>query len=117
FYDGDGSDALSAGIDLPSSITFDPSGNLVFMDQGNLVVRMVDSTNTIHTIAGQCIIEAVPCSATVQPVPCPSSDKLVCGDTSACVDNTNGGAPGSALCTQASSGDGGPATSARLNMP
>ncbi|HWH53731.1 MAG TPA: hypothetical protein VN651_19420, partial [Gemmatimonadaceae bacterium] len=83
----------------------------------NLVVRMVDSTNTIHTIAGQCIIEAVPCSATVQPVPCPDSDKMVCGDTSACVDNTNGGAPGSALCTQASSGDGGPATSARLNMP
>src|SRR5262249_18941112 len=67
YYDGDGSDALAAGIDLPSSIAFDPQGNLVFMDQGNLVVRMVDSTNTIHTIVGQCIIEAVPCSDTVQP--------------------------------------------------
>jgi hypothetical protein len=126
FYDGDGGPAATAGIDLPASITFDPQGNLVFMDQGNLVVRMIDTQNNIHTIVGQCIIEQVPCSDTVLPVPCPSSDKLVCGDVSACTGaSTPGGGftgpltppPSNALCTKASSGDGGPASEARLNVP
>lgn len=125
YYDGDGGPAMTAAIDLPSSIAFDPQGNLVFMDQGNLVVRRVDPDATIHTIVGQCIIEAEPCSATVQPVQCPMSDKLVCGDVSACDGGASTGGetgnPGmgssTALCTQASAGDGGPATAARLNMP
>ena len=128
YYDGDGGPALTAGIDLPSSVTFDPQGNLVFMDQGNLVIRRVEADGTIHTIVGQCIVEAVPCSATVQPVPCPGSDKLVCGDVSACDAGTatgetggagsgSGSTQGTALCTQTSAGDGGPATLARLNLP
>jgi hypothetical protein len=111
-YDGDGASALTAGVDLPSNITFDPQGNLVFMDQGNLVVRMVDSSQIIHTIVGQCIIEAMPCSTTVLPTACPGSDKLVCGDPSAC-----GGTTGTNVCTQVSGGDGGPASLARLNLP
>src|SRR5438067_540611 len=31
-YDGDGADPLKAALSLPSSITFDPQGNLVLMD-------------------------------------------------------------------------------------
>jgi DNA-binding beta-propeller fold protein YncE len=116
-YDGDEGPAMMAGVDLPSSVTFDPQGNLVFMDQGNLVVRMVDSAQTIHTIAGKCVIEATPCSDTVLPTPCPGSNKFVCGDPAACIDTASGPAPGTALCTQTSSGDGGPAIDARFNMP
>jgi hypothetical protein len=68
YYDGDGGPAMMAGLDLPSGVTVDPSGNLVLMDQGNLVVRQIDTaTNTISTIAGRCVIEAVPCSDTVRP--------------------------------------------------
>jgi hypothetical protein len=116
-YDGDGGPAATAGVDLPSSITFDPQGNVVFMDQGNLVVRKIDAaTGNISTIVGQCIIEAVSC-ATSPPVQCPGSDKLVCGDPSTdCVD-LGSTSLGTALCTQASSGDGGPAAQARLNLP
>jgi hypothetical protein len=126
YYDGDGGPALMAALDLPSGVTIDPSGNLVVMDQGNLVVRKIDSaTGTISTIAGMCIIEAVPCSDTVQPVACPNSDKYVCNTgsdpTSACTET--GEAPSgtadmsAALCTQTTSGDGGLATAAQLNIP
>jgi len=116
-YTGDGGPAIDAALDLPSSIVFDRDGNLVFTDQGNLVIRKIDSAGIISTIVGKCIIEATSC-ATSPPVPCPSSDKLVCGDPATdCIASDAGGALGSALCTQVSSGDGKLASDARLNLP
>jgi len=123
-YDGDGGPATQAGIDLPSSIAFDPQGNLVFMDQGNLVVRTIDSTATIHTLVGQCVIEAVPCSATIRPTSCLGSDKQVCTDPAlervvglAPAGCSGDAGPNTSLCTQVSAGDGGPAIDARLDLP
>lgn len=117
FYDGDGGPALDAGIDLPASIAFDPQGNLTFMDQGNLVVRQVDSAQMIHTVVGKCVIEAKSCTD-YPPQACPGSDKYVCGDPATdCVDSASGTAQGTALCTQVSAGDNGPAIDARINLP
>jgi len=51
-YKGDGGAATSAEINQPSGLALDASGNLYFSDTGNNVVRMVNSSGNIHTIAG-----------------------------------------------------------------
>jgi sugar lactone lactonase YvrE len=53
-FGGDGVTGGAATADLfhPTGIALDSSGNLYIADQGNYVVRKVDSTNTITTIAG-----------------------------------------------------------------
>jgi len=113
FYTGDGGPAADAKVDLPSGISFDATGNMALMDQGNQVIRQIDtSTGNISTIAGQCIIEVEDC-ATFAPTACPNSDKQVCLD------------PGNAtevLATECmnSCSPGyvdGPAASARFNLP
>jgi hypothetical protein len=103
-------------------IAFDPSGNLTFMDQENQVVRQVDPAGNMQTIVGRCVIEAAD-RAMHPPVRCPGSEKYVCSAQSDvqmdCVANyAQGGTDdGTALCTPASSGDGGPALQARLDLP
>jgi sugar lactone lactonase YvrE len=44
--------AVSACVDLPTSAAFDSQGRLCFTDQANMVIRMIDGSGTIHTIAG-----------------------------------------------------------------
>lgn len=51
-YNGDEQPASSAITDLPVSAKFDPQGRLVFADQANQVIRMIDENGVIHTIAG-----------------------------------------------------------------
>ena len=51
-YDGEGEDALSAVLDLPSSIAFDSMGNLYISDQANQAIRRVLPDDTIELIAG-----------------------------------------------------------------
>ena len=51
-YKGDGGAATSAEINQPSGLALDASNNLYFADTGNNVVRMVNSSGNIHTIAG-----------------------------------------------------------------
>jgi len=51
-YSGDGGAATSAEIDLPDSMTFDPAGNLYFVDFNNHRVRKVSPTGIITTVAG-----------------------------------------------------------------
>jgi len=110
FYDGDAGPALMASLDLPSSVARDPAGNIAIMDQANQVIRLVDhTTNAMSTIVGTCIVESnSPCAAGVQPVSCPSSNKLVCGDPATeCMFE----------CTPSYGGDGGPARDARMAQP
>ena len=108
-YTGDNGPALTADIDLPSSIAWDPAGDLVLMDQGNQVVRKIDSTGTITTIAGMCVADkVVQCAAGEQPVQCPTNERYYCGgDATQCMQRCNGGY----------GGDGGPALQARFNLP
>jgi WD40 repeat protein len=44
--------AISACIDLPASVAFDPQGRLCFTDQANMIIRMIDENGIINTIAG-----------------------------------------------------------------
>ncbi len=53
-FSGDGGPANIAQILLPSSVVFDPAGNMYISDQGNGRIRKVDyATGTINTLAGQ----------------------------------------------------------------
>lgn len=52
-YTGDGGSALTAAIGTPAGITIDPTtGNICFSDSYNNVVRMIDASGIITTLAG-----------------------------------------------------------------
>jgi hypothetical protein len=109
YFDGDGGPKMQASLDLPSSIALDPTGQIVIMDQANQVIRRVDEDGNLHTIVGKCVIELdEPCAPGVEPLPCPGSNKLACGNLA--VECTK-------ACTPGFGGDGGPALEARLGQP
>jgi trimeric autotransporter adhesin len=63
-WSGDGGLATAATLDGPSSIAFDPSGNLYIADSSNLVIREVNaSTGIISTVAGQWDVSCHPITA------------------------------------------------------
>jgi uncharacterized protein (TIGR03437 family) len=51
-YNGDGGAAVNAWISMPTGIAFDTAGNLYFADNGNRVVRQVNTSGIINTFAG-----------------------------------------------------------------
>ena len=51
-YNGDDMPATKAEINFPYGVFVDPSGNVFIADRGNNLIRKVDSTNTITTVAG-----------------------------------------------------------------
>ena len=51
-YTGDGGPATSAEINVPRGVAVDADGNLYIADYANDVVRKVDSSGTITTVAG-----------------------------------------------------------------
>lgn len=51
-FTGDGSAALSAEVNFPSSMAMDKSGNLYIADTANFRIRKVDTSGNISTIAG-----------------------------------------------------------------
>ncbi|MCH8294934.1 hypothetical protein IH992_27940 [Candidatus Poribacteria bacterium] len=51
-FAGDGGPANQAKLDLPSSVVFDPAGNIYISDQGNQRIRKVDTQMIITTFAG-----------------------------------------------------------------
>jgi sugar lactone lactonase YvrE len=80
-YFGDEMPAATATLDLPSSIVFDPSGNLVILDQANQVIRSVDADGVIHRMIGRCVIDQDVACDGAEPVQCPNgSGKFTCGD-------------------------------------
>ena len=84
-YFGDDGPASASTLDLPAAVAFDPSGNLVIMDQANQVIRTIDADGVISRLAGQCIIDTTPGPGPCEePVECPGgSGKLTCGDPAA----------------------------------
>lgn len=51
-FSGDGGAATAAMLNYPTSIVLDAAGNLYIADAGNYVVRKVDTSGKISTIAG-----------------------------------------------------------------
>ena len=86
-YGGDGGRATDAQLNTPEGVAVDPAGNLFIADSDNNLVRKVDAAGIITTVAGDRAA-AQAASDARQPVPG--------GD---------------------SSGDGGPATAAKLDRP
>lgn len=118
-YFGDEGPAMTASLDLPAAIAFDPQGNLTIMDQANQVLRSVDAAGNISTIAGHCVVDAPApggpgkCADGVEPTPCPDGDngpsgKSVCGDPM-----TFCAKP----CTPGYAGDGQSAAELRMAQP
>jgi len=130
-FSGDGISGGAAAASLwhPFALALDTSGNLYIDDQYNCVIRKVDSTNTITTIAGtpqSCGYSGDSGKATLAQLYYPdgvaldSSGNLFIGDNNNCVvrrvalsSNTITTYAGSHTCGY--SGDGGSATSAQLN--
>ena len=107
-YAGDGGPAADATFDLPTSVAYDANGNLYVLDQANQMIRMIDTSNIIHRVAGQCIIGS--CAAGETPETCPNSERQACGVAAS---------PDRCLqpCAIGFAGDGGPALDARLAQP
>jgi sugar lactone lactonase YvrE len=51
-YSGDGEAATSAELSYPTGMALDAAGNLYIVDEDNTVIREVDTSGIIHTIAG-----------------------------------------------------------------
>jgi DNA-binding beta-propeller fold protein YncE len=118
-YWGDGGPALSASLDLPASLAWDPQGNLVVLDQANQVLRYIDPAGSIHPLYGRCVIDAAPpsgpgaCADGQAPTACAPmgplpSGKATCGDPM-----TTCASP----CTPGFSGDDVPALDMRMGQP
>ncbi len=114
-YFGDGAPAARATLDLPTSIAFAPSGQLVIMDQANMVLRAIDPAGTISLYAGRCFIDNAPpagpgpCVGSATPVACPmNSGKSTCGVLAESC---------SKPCTPGYAGDEGPASQMRMAQP
>ena len=127
-FSGDGGSAQSASLNKPMGLAVDPANNVYIADNGNHRVRKVDSSGMIHTIAGNGKLlysgdKGLALSAGMDPYDLAldkASDLFV-------VDHTNSRirkiTPDGTITTVAGtgtpgySGDGGPATAARLNFP
>lgn len=118
-YFGDDGPAESSSLDLPASLAFDPTGNLMIMDQANQVIRFIDKAGDIHLFAGRCVVDAPapagpgPCPDGVEPTPCPDgengpSGKATCGDPMMFC---------SKPCTPGYNGDDIPASEMRMAQP
>jgi len=51
-YSGDGGAATSAQLSYPTGLSIDAAGNVYIVDEDNCVIREVDTSGVIHTIAG-----------------------------------------------------------------
>ncbi|OPH56018.1 hypothetical protein BC351_29450 [Paenibacillus ferrarius] len=51
-YEGDGGAAIQAKLNQPSAIACDPKGNVYIADTNNYVIRKIDTSGNITTIAG-----------------------------------------------------------------
>jgi uncharacterized protein (TIGR03437 family) len=132
-YTGDGAAATSAELSNPEGVAVDASGNLYISDTSNCVIRKVTTSGTISTVAGNftsgCGYSGDGAAATSANINHPSgivvnakgviyfadsSDNIVRVVTTDGNINTYAGNFGAGI---GFTGDGGPATSARLNNP
>ncbi|MBD2871898.1 NHL domain-containing protein [Paenibacillus arenilitoris] len=135
-FSGDGGPAASAHINIVYHIAVDAAGNLYFADSSNHVIRKVDTSGIITTVAGRPGVEAnwsIPSGdggpATSATLRFPGGvtfdsagnmyitelgyERVRKVDTNGIISTVAGSSTGA----QGYAGDGGPATSALLNNP
>jgi len=129
-YSGDGGPATMAKLSLPYAIIVDNSGNIIFSDVGNYVVRKIDTSGIISTIAGNGTFgdsgEGGPATAAqlkypgfmaIHPktgelyIPVHSNKKIMKVSHDGIITTVAGNG------INAYSGDGGPATAASMKAP
>lgn len=127
-FSGNGGPATSAELNNPGQLAVDSNDNLYIADSGNSMVRMVDSSGTITTVAGSTYgYSGFGGPATSSQMGNPyglafdSSGNLYIADTNDCVvwmvDTSGTISVVAGNGTNGESGDGGPATSAKLSNP
>jgi sugar lactone lactonase YvrE len=128
-FDGDGGPAVKARMSCPHSLAFDASGNLVIADSGNNRIRRVDSSGIITTIAGTGKFSSGGDGgpATSAGLQSPKGITYDAAGNLLIADSGNNQIrkidPGGIITTIAGtgepgySGDGGPATGAKLEAP
>ena len=130
-YSGDGGAATNAGLNYPSYVRLDSVGNIYICDALNNVIRKVDTTGIITTVAGNHTLGggysgdggAATNACLSFPMGLAISSSLYISDSGNNV--IRAVSPRGVISTVAGSvslggtysGDGGPATSAGLNFP
>ena len=128
-FSGDGGPATSARLSEPMGVTVDSSGDLFIADMSNQRIRKVDTSGNISTVTGDGTFafggDGGPATSAQMwnpiGVAVDSSGNLFIADTSnhriRKVDTSGNISTVAGTGTQGSSGDGGPATDARLFAP
>ena len=116
-YSGDGQPATQALLNFPEAAIVDPSGNILISDQGNNVIRKIDTSGTISTFAANLNFGGVLAFMALD-----HSGNLYVADGGACViwkidAAGNPTVAAGVLFDCGYNGDGIPATSAWLNFP
>jgi sugar lactone lactonase YvrE len=129
-YSGDGGPATDATLHSPQDVDFDAGGRMLIADQGNNVIRRVDTSGIISTVVGTGAFssggDGGPATAATLRAPteaiADAAGNLYIADTSGFkirkVDHSSG-----IITTIAGngsfgySGDGGPATAAEMQYP
>lgn len=123
---GDGGEALSAELNLPTGVALDSAGNLYIADQGNNRVRSISPNGVIFTFAGAGSALGDGGPAMTAQLSAPASVAADAAGNVYISDTGNnrirlvsGGTiktlAGTGVCCY--SGDGGPASAAQLNSP
>lgn len=129
-YAGDGGPATGASLNLPNGIAFDSAGNMYIADTGNNVVRKVNTSGIISTVAGNNYSaysgDGGPATSASLSNPTGvafdgAGNLYIADSNNSCIRivtpdqniNTFAGQCSYALFV----GDGGPATQAKLNKP
>ena len=86
-YTGDSGLAISATLTYPNGVVLDSAGNLYIADTGNNVIRMVNTSGTITTVAGG----GTPCGGATDTVGdgCPATSAQLAGPYLVTVDSNN----------------------------
>jgi uncharacterized protein (TIGR03437 family) len=129
-YSGDGGEATSAEFRYPYGVAVDAAGNLYIADAFNLRIRMVSTSGTVTTVAGNgsCCYNGDGGAATSAELAYPAGVAVDASGNLYIADSENSRirkvAPGGTIATVAGngsgygfSGDGGAATSAQLANP
>src|SRR5262249_40977725 len=128
-FSGDGGPAIDAELNSPEGIAADNFGNLFILDKGNERIRKVDPTGIITTVAGNGTkgfsgdggpaISAELNDPSRLAVDSPGNLFIsdTCNDRVRKVDPTGTITTVAGNGTEGFSGDGGPATRAKLNVP